>query len=453
MSERRDAIATAATLIAEVAYLFPALGIFGVFFAHAGSPLPLLLTAALMGLAFAAGRAVPWLVADGAQRASCQALLGLPAVYLAISLLAPGGGAGLLWGARLFGGYSGQAAGALILGAAAAAFVWYRGVRIAGESLPVDRLLRTFRTGIVVLALSFLAEQAFGVDCYATVMLVPFFAVSLAGLAFARQPPGGAWARATGLALAGVLGGGLVIGLIGATAGGRGLSLLGTAWGYLIGAVIWLLELLLVPLLALIFEAIAWLMGEPGPRQPGSTRLRVPGGDWREQFDGVAVLPYADVLVGLLKYPALLLAFYVLYRLLRRAYRGYAKRALAAQLAERESIQGNADAASDLIALALGLLPDWMFPKAPPEGPRYPKDRPGITEAYALYFELLAAARKQGCPFEAAATPSERLATLESALPRAPAARITACFNAACYGNLATDRTTLQDLRHELLEA
>jgi len=180
--------------------------------------------------------------------------------------------------------------------------------------------------------------------------------------------------------------------------------------------------------------------------------LRLPDGAWREQVEGVPMLPYAEALIDLLKYPLLGLAFYLSYRLLRRLYGGYAGRPRAVQTAARESIQGNADPNADLIALALGLLPAWLFPKPPPPGPRFPKDRPGITEVYALYFELLAAAGKKGCAFVPSATPSERRAGLEIAVPGAPVARITACFNAACYGDLATDPITLEHLRRQLAD-
>ena len=93
-----------------------------------------------------------------------------------------------------------------------------------------------------------------------------------------------------------------------------------------------------------------------------------------------------------------------------------------------------------------------MFPKPPPAGPRFPKGKPGITEVYALYFEMLMAAQKKGCAFVPSATPSERRTDIENAIPGAPVARITACFNAACYGNLATDGETLEGLRRQLID-
>ena len=75
--------------------------------------------------------------------------------------------------------------------------------------------------------------------------------------------------------------------------------------------------------------------------------------------------------------------------------------------------------------------------------------KPGISEAYVLYFEMLAAARDRGSGFAPSTTTLERRSDVENALPGAPVERITECFNAACYGNIATDRETLEALRHE----
>ena len=453
MTERRDAIAIGATLVAETAWLFPALGVFGVVFAQGASPLPLAIVAGLIGFGFIVGRIARHAVEDPTRRASFQALLGLIAVYLAMSVVAAEGAIDLLWGPRLFSAFSGNVAVGLTVGTVAAGFLWYRGVRIGSEPAPRYRLLQTFRIGVVVLALSFLAEQVFGVDCFTTIMLVPFFAVSLAGLAFARLPPGATWARMVVVAVMGVIGGGFVIGLVGAVVGGRGLGLLAVGWNYIVSAIGWLLNILLVPVLEVIFGFIAWLIGDSEPSKRDPTILKFPEGSWWERVDSGPALAYADLVIALIKYPLLILIFYLSYRLLLRAYRGYAKNTAAARAIDRESIQGDADAKADLVALALGLLPAWLFPTAAPAGPRYPKGRPGITDVYALYFDMLTAAHERGHDFVPSATPNERQPEVENAIPGAPVARITDCFNAACYGNVAIDQATVEQLRRELAGA
>lgn len=453
MPDRRDIIAITATLVAETTWLFPALGIFGIVFGQGASPLPFAAIAGLISFGFIVGRIVAHLVEDPTQRASFQALFGLVVIYFAMSVVAMDGGIDLLWGPRLFGSYSGKVAFGLALGTVAAGFLWYRGVQIGSDSLPQSRLLQTFRTGVMVLSVSFLAEQSFDIDCFTTIMLFPFFAVSLAGLAFARMPPGGAWTRMVLVVILGVIGGGLIIGSIGVLVGGRGLDLLSAAWGHLINAIGWLLSVLLVPVLEVIFGFIAWLFSgmEFGKSEP--VTLRPPIGAWRDYVDSANALPYADLVILLLKYLLLPLFFYLAYRLLLLAYQGYVRHARTVTTTNRESIQGDADAKADLISLALGLLPDWMFPQKTLAGPRFPKNLPGISEVYALYFDMLTVAYKNGHDFVPSATPCERRSHIENVIPGAPVAPITDLFNAACYGNVAADHATIDRLRRELESA
>jgi hypothetical protein len=452
MLDRRGLIAIVATILADTAWLYPVLALFSVIFVQGVWPLPLALILAVIALGVIVGRAVPGIVEEPSNRASFQALLGLAAVYLAISAVADQGAVDVLWGPHLIGGgFSGNVGLGLVAATAAVGFLWRRGIRIAVETHPRLRLLHTFRTGIVALAAVILVEQALDRDFSATAMLVPFFAISLAGLAFARLPPGGAWSGVAGLAVMAVIGGGLVIGLIGAAVGGHGLGLLSAGWSHLLSAIVWLLTVLLAPLLS--------------------------GLGFLQDLDLMFPPLFGDWLVQLMKYPLLLLAIYLLYRLFRWSYRTHALRvrvlkvifaflarlindiawpdraqpdAPAAKAVDRESIRGEADAKADMIKLAMVLLPGWLKPAAPPVALRFPRDRPGISEAYILYFEMLTAARDGGYDFAPSATPRERRSDVENAVPGAPVKRITDCFNAACYGNIATDRNTLERLRREL---
>jgi hypothetical protein len=157
-----------------------------------------------------------------------------------------------------------------------------------------------------------------------------------------------------------------------------------------------------------------------------------------------------EAVIRFLKYPALLAAIFMIYRLLLWAYRQHVAGAVSVALTERESIRGNADAATDLANLALGLLPAWMFRGDADEGLRYPKDKKGITEAFTLYFDLLAAARDRGYELVPSMTPWERRSDLEATVPGAPVSAITECFNAACYGGIGVDEGTVEQLRAAL---
>ena len=170
------------------------LGVIGLIFRQGESLLPLPLVFVMIFLGVVTARMASGVSEHSKGRASFQALLSLGAIYIAMSMAQSG--FDILWGLRLLGGdFSGKAATGLIAGTLVAGFLWRRGGQIAVEFQPKIRLLRTFRAGIVALSGSILFEKAFDLDVAATEMLLPFFAVSLAGMVFARLPPGGSWTR------------------------------------------------------------------------------------------------------------------------------------------------------------------------------------------------------------------------------------------------------------------
>ncbi len=451
MRSAREMLITLLTTVSDTIWLYPVLGMCGFILDQGGSPLPMPLVFAVLAVAIIATRIIDGVVPKTGGEAVAQALVGMVAIYLAMSLIAVEGAVDLLWGPRMVGGgFPGRTIAGLIVASAMAGVLWFRGVRIAIESRPQARLVSTFRAGIVGLAIAILAEQAFGADFYATVMIVPFLAVSLAALAFARMATSGAWPRTIGLAVLSVIGGGLLIGLVGAAFGGSGLRLIAIAWNHFLAGLSWVLTVLLAPVLEVIFDFAIWLIGEHEPFKRVDRVITPQERPWWRELRPDSVDPMVELVINLLKYPVLLIGIYLLYRLLIRGYRAYIAGVKSTTLAERKSIRGEANAATDLGNLALGLLPGWMFRGGAEAGLRAPKDRPGITEAFTLYFDLLAAARKRGYELIPSMTPRERRPDLEATIPGAPVGPITECFNAACYGNIGVDEGTVDRLRAEL---
>ncbi len=451
MGSVRDTLITILTVVTDTLWIFPVLGMCGYILEQGGSPLPAAMVFGLIVAAIVVTRAIRNGAANSGGEAVAQALLGLSVIYVAMSFLAVEDGFDLLWGPRMVGGgLPGRTVAGLIIASAMAGVLWFRGVRIAVETRPQARLVHTFRAGIIGLAIAILAEQTFDAYFYATVMIVPFFAISLAALAFARMASAAAWPRTIGLAVSTVIGGGLLIGLIGAAFGGSGLKLLVAGWNYFLAGLSWVLTVLLAPVLEAIFSFVLWLIGDNVPPNRADRVISPQERDWWQHLEPDSVPPFVELVIQLLKYPALLAAIYLLYRLLLWAYRAHIAHIVTAAAADRESIRGEANAAADLANLALGLLPDWMFRGAADPGPRYPKDRPGITEVFALYFDMLSVACDRGYEVVSSMTPRERRPDLEHAIPGAPVGPITECFNDACYGNIGTDRTTADRLRDEL---
>lgn len=454
MRNAREIVITLLTVVADTVWLFPVLGMCGYILEQGGSPLSIPTIFLVIASAIVATRLIERSGPPTGGEAIAQALVGMAVIYLVIAVIVVEDGIDLLWGPRMVGGgIPGRTIAGLIIAFGMASVLWFRGVRIAVETRPQGRLVDTFRAGLIGLSIAILAEQIFGADFHATVMIIPFFAVTLAALAFARMATGGAWPRTIGLAVLTVLAGGLLIGLVGAAFGGEGLRLFLAAWSAFLAGLSWVMTVLLAPVLEVIFDVIIWLIGDNTPVNRADRVITPQEREWWKEITPEAVPPMVETVIRLLKYPVLLAGLYVLYRLLLWAYRQHIAGTRSGTLTERESIRGEASAATDLANLALGLLPDWMFRGDARRKLRAPEGAPGITEAFTLYFELLSAALDRGYELVPSMTPRERRPGLEVVLPGVPVAAITECFNAACYGNVAVDEATVSRLRSALTEA
>tara|TARA_Y100000588_G_scaffold316080_1_gene344486 strand:- start:1062 stop:2447 length:1386 start_codon:yes stop_codon:yes gene_type:complete len=451
MGNARDILITLLTVIADTIWLFPILGMCGFILEQGGSPLSVPMIFLLIGAAIVATRFIGRSGSCAGGEAGAQALVGMIVIYVAMAFVAAVGTVDMLWGPRMIGGgFPGQTIAGPMIACAMAGVLWFRGVRIALETRPQSRLVNTFRAGLIGLSIAILAEQIFDADFHATVMIIPFFAVTLAALAFARMATGGAWPRTIGLAVLTVLAGGLLIGLVGAAFGGEALRLVVAAWNAFLAGLSWVLTVLLAPVLEVLFDFVIWLIGDHGPVERAERVVTPQERQWWKEITPDSVPPMVEAVIRLLKYPVLLAAIYLMYRVLLWAYRQHVANVRSAGLAERESIRGEANAANDLANLALGLLPDWMFRGDAEKGLRAPSDQPGITEAFTLYFDLLSAAKERGYEWVPTMTPRERQPELEAVLPGAPVGAISECFNAACYGNIAADTGIVSRLRAAL---
>ena len=98
-----------------------------------------------------------------------------------------------------------------------------------------------------------------------------------------------------------------------------------------------------------------------------------------------------------------------------------------------------------------GLLPEWIKRlHGNRSALRYPQNEAGITEVFLLYFDTLSLAVKRGLDFDPSLTPTERVPHLRKWLPGIAVERITALFNAACYGRKRADTDVIEPLRRQL---
>ena len=456
MASPRARLLVATLVITDAAWLFAACAIVGFFAGQEGSPLH---WAAVLGLVGAGTLTASYLAPIPVSRRTLLAAHGVLCgfatyVALAVSQVAGRPGFDPAWPATVINGEVGaRALAGLVLAILMSAALWYRGVVIAGAASPHGRLLFGFRVGLVMFMLALLLEQASGRDLHTGAMLVAFFGASLAGLAASRVPAGtrlpAAWIRTVCTCIVAVIGLGLALGATASVFGGSGVDLVLTAWGYLSGALVWVVRSLLGAVASMLTGLLAWLR-DAGIIEPSAGAAEgSPAGDagLRDLQPGDVI---GDAVADVLQVAVLCLMVYVFVRMLVYAYRQLPHYGELALPEEHEFIGAKADPLADIATLLRQVLPGRGERIVPALRADRARLAPGIAEVFELYFELIAEAVLRGHEFAAARTPNERAAALAAALPGAPVDAITRRFNAACYGDEPTDAATVAALRREL---
>jgi len=449
MSALRGIWTLAATTVADSLWVFPVLGVFGLATNQGGSTLSWFGVLTILVCGIAVGR---WLVATHGSSPHTYMTLGaggLAAVFLGIAaiLQKPSHAWDLGWFYRLSqGDVSGPEVITMVVSLICIAALWHRAIKIADEPTPDERLRNTFRNGTLALSVVLVVEFAASVDLYAADCLVPFFAICLGGLAFMHKPKEAemarSWAKIAGGTILVIVAAGFLFALLGGQISGGLLRFLGVAWSHFLVAAAWILDLVLGPILELFFAFIEAIKPEGGGRQVPVQR---PNLDW-ERIEVGEAAPFVDAVVAFLRFPLIALFLYLLIRFLMSAHRKWNTTARHLPIdVEHERVEHQGDTLSDLAKVLENLTPDWLRRRRKHSW-IIPEDRPGITEIFRLYFNIVDIARARGYEWNAGRTPSERVVELESILPGFPVRELTACFNAACFGNIPADRETIAKL-------
>lgn len=455
MNDRRGLPALAATVIADSCWLYTVIGLLGLATNQGGPAVPWAGVLAILAAMVAATRLL--VRAYGAARASHAGLgaVGLVAIYVAIAaVLDPADGAWEpVWINRMMtGAYSGPQVVRIVGTAIGVAWLCRRAIRIGDEPNLDVRLLSTFRTGTMVIAIVLIVERVASTDLHATSVILPFYAVCLCGLAVSRRPRSAAlspaWMKVAGGTVGAVLGIAFLLGLFGERLGGSMVHAIAGSWTWLAQMIGQAVGFIMAPFLELLFWIVEMLKPER-PAGPPPTILRPPV-SW-EFIDPANTPAFVDAVVAFVKYPLLILLLFFLIRFLIRSHRLWATgRDASPVTVDHETIERDGDAMTDLAHIVETLLPDWLRGRKGRPGWRVPAGDPGIADVFRLYFEMLEAAMTRGHPADPASTPNERAPRLAALLPEAPVARITACFNAACFGARPTDAGTIRALRADL---
>ena len=457
MNTTRGISVLALIVLIDSLWLYPVLGVFGLATNQGGAPLAWSGVLTILAAGFTIDRIMVLFRGSGPATYMVLTVTGLGAVFLAIAANlagSPGSGWDLAWFARMTrGDVSGPEVITIVTTMLCTAYLWRRAIRIADEPVPADRLRTTFRTGTLAIAVVLIVELVTSVNLDASQCLVPFFILALGGLALLHRPrtrsASHAWTKVTAVTVALVVGLGFLVALLGGEVNATIVSAASYIWTNLLTAAAWLLELVLSPILELFFKFIEWIKPEGGGLPRPVNRPEI---DW-DRLEVEKAAPFVDAVVDFLRYPLIALFLYLLIRYLIRTHRLWntLQRSLPVEVAI-EPMEAEGDSLRDISRIIDALIPDWLRGGNRARRWHYPSDRPGFSEVFQLYFQMLDVGANRGAVLRRDATPNERLAELKEVLPHAPVNDITERFNAACYGKYPSDSEAVAQLRERLEE-
>ncbi len=461
MSDWRNQIVFTAISVAESVILFTIIAVISAGLSLDYPPLHW----GMVLLLYLTGMVTSWIV--GGLRGSLVTIAliygaaGLVMIYVAVATTRfnPGFNFDLAWVYHLFNrDLTGESVAALVIALFVSLLIWRRtSTIIRDDSDAPDHLKRIFKRGLVVLAVGLIVDEFVSEPIGLAQLLIPYFIATLGGMAVARlpndSPVAGKWMRIIVVALGAFLGTGLIAGFFGGRYGYAGLNALWIVWGWTVDGILFVLR---YPLLAIgwviakIIEFLQSFFGTepPEPEQEQGQGQPPESPEWEEATEA-AGSAWVEAVLEILQWPLTFLLLFVVLIVVALAYRRIIRRLNRDDGIERETIRDEVEEVSYLDLLK-GLLPDWMTRRGTPRHLWNYPDEPGIKEVFILYFETLEMALERGWEFNSRLTPTERQPELATILDGAPIKDITTRFNAACYGNLPTETSQVEDLRARL---
>ena len=453
MAISKDRWVLAAILVSESAWVFAALGAAAVVGGgpdggSPGSPLSWPALLAIMGSSMFLTRLGRLKFSSVDVTRTVRPLLGVAVVYLTVGTqVVPGSsGVDLLWVTR-FGsptapeGFTFNA----VLGSVIGTVMWWRAGGLGAGEEPVLSLERSFRLGLLALAIATAVDIVSDVSIYAFPMVFVFFASALGGLSIGHLMPesedstsSSAWPKLISGTIAGILAIGLFFMLFRGLLSYLSTPLL-TALSAVATVIVWVVLVPIAFLLNLFNDLLIALFSRDGDRpaeRPDDQRFEGPPEDPLEGFEGAEGEGAESLFdfVQLVEWALMaLVALFLLY-LLAMAFRRIISGGRAGPEGHRESVREEADTVSDVAKLLRRLLPDWLKRRRAQERLTLPDGPPGIVSAVRVYYQLLSMAEDRGTTRSPQETAIEFQRTLEALFPHDLVNMATAAFNRAFYG-------------------
>lgn len=462
MSSAQDRLILIACIIVESVWFYVLIAVLSLALLQGINAVPWIAAIAMMGGSFIVARTTLMIIMPLWLQYAIQMAAGIIVIYLMLGTYilassAPGVDLGWLSVVVSDDSTSNDRTRAII-SALCAAFLWWRGGRMASIEFPTDHLSMTFRVGLIALSIGAVVDIFNPANLHIFPLMFTFFAVGLAGLSIGHILPASSgrrgqqrWTRIIG----GVVGGIVLIGLVFSVLQKSFIEFITAPLGWLFNILVTVfMYVVVLPIAYVVGYIVVWLLtllmnlvGEPA-EQP---EREFGGGDFLNDLREQATSSEPSIWGDVIEWSVVVILLLVVLALLAWGFRRIVRWRRIEDDGERESVAEDVDPGLDMARLLFNLLPERFRRRRSATGLRLPADEQDIVDVFRIYFGMLGVAETKGFRRPSNQTPNEYRSALSRVFPDRIARMATAAFNRACYGRRPASRGQIEEMR-EVLE-
>ena len=464
MSSAQDRLILIACIVVESVWFYVLIAVLSLALLHGTMAVTWIAALAMMGGSFVVARTTLMIIMPLWMQYAIQLSTGVVVIYVILStyiLASAAPGVDLGWPAAVLSDdASTNDRTRAIISVLCAAFLWWRGGRIASIEFPTDHLSMTFRVGLIALSLGALVDVLHPANLHIFPLMFTFFAAGLVGLSIGHILPTSSnrrgqqrWTRIIG----GVVGAIILVGLVFSILRKSLIDFVASPLGALFDLLVTVfMYVVVLPIAYVVGYIVLWifgmlqrLIGEP-PEQPAQEFN--PGGflnEMRERAESAEPTIWGDVV----EWAVVVILLMVALALLAWGFRRIVRWRRVDEDGERESIAEDVDPGLDMARLLFDLLPERFRRRRRTAGLRLPDDEQNIVDVFRIYFGMLSVAEERGFRRPSNHTPNEHRSALARVFPGRIARLATDAFNRACYGRRPASRAQIDEMREVLEQA
>ena len=448
MNSSQDRLIFTALIFSESIWLYVIYSMLGILAGVGNSPIPWGACVILYASSMCCSRGVSFLRINNFVAFVIQAMIGSILVYVTVGYVnIPDQAAFSISWIKGIGEWEysdGEVGVVLVLGFLFSAFSWLKGGLSSGTDFPLESLSRSFRVGILVLAVGAVVDAFHPSNLGLKFLMLLFFVFSLSGLAVGRiRPSVGSiasrrfWLKVIGLVVALIGGFGVFFSFIRPEILEAIASPITIVIGWIGKVFIYVVVIPIAYLAEYLIKGLLWMFGNPisaeeyVSRQGVSFELGMPA----RQIAQPGVEDTSSIFAEIFEISIILLGVFLLVSILGFAFSRRVRWLRKPLESDRVISPEKIDPLKDFLRLARGLLPSLSKSSAGSKVFNLPE---GINEdtksVLEYYYRMLDKGKRNGIERTIDSTPTEMVKLLSTVFRYEAVFEITHSFIQVCYG-------------------